>query len=76
MKVLSVSFCTVEIEDTSGYRSSVFQQGDGRLKCQSSRCKSHNHFRCEHVQFVQSQHVTFPELPPLTEAELADIMDY
>lgn len=74
MKIIEVRAFAVEIED-GGYRSDVFQQGDGRLKCQSSRCASRNHFKCGHVQFVQSQGVIPPGLPPMSEEELRDLID-
>jgi hypothetical protein len=74
MKVLAVRMFSVEIED-SGYRSEVFEQGDKRLKCQSHECKSRNHFKCEHVRFVQAQDIVIPGLPPLSAEDMADLID-
>ncbi len=75
MQILEVVFGRVNIKDDSGFHSHVVLQGDGRLKCRSSRCKARNHFTCEHVAFVQSQKVVFPELPPLREEDLAALID-
>lgn len=44
---------TVEFVENN-YHADVFLQGDKRLKCQSSRCKSRNHFRCHHTRFVEA----------------------
>lgn len=73
--VVKLTHCTVELENESSYRSDVFLQGDGRLKCLNSHCT--RSYTCEHVQFVK-QHVTLPPEPPtiLTQEEIEDILNY
>jgi hypothetical protein len=70
MKIIEMSYSTVEIEDKNRNRSTVFQQGDGKWKC--LRC---NRYRCEHAKFVQQENPTLPEMPLLSEEEIADLID-
>ena len=70
MKIITTRYSTVEIEDEKKYRSTVFKQGDGKWKC--LRC---NRYRCDHAKFVQQENPTLPELSPLNNEDLADLID-
>lgn len=70
MKIIETRYSAVEVEDEQHYRSTVFLQGDGKWKC--LRC---DRLKCEHALFVKQANPTLPELPPLSEAELADLID-
>ena len=70
MKIIEIRFSAVEIEDEQHYRSTVFLQGDGKWKC--LRC---DRLTCEHVKFVSQENPTLPELPPLSEDDLTDLID-
>lgn len=71
MKIIETRYSAIEIEDERGYRSTVFRGDDGRWKC--LRCMRR---RCSHVLFVKQQNPTLPELPPLTDEEINDILTY
>jgi len=70
MRIIKTGYSAVEIEDERGYRSTVFKQGDGKWKC--LRCQR---YRCEHAKFVQQQNPMLPELPPLSDEDIADLID-
>ena len=70
MKIITTRYSTVEIEDEKKYRSTVFKQGDGKWKC--LRC---NRYRCGHAEFVQQENPTLPEMPRLSDEEIADLID-
>jgi len=70
-KVIGKSFSTVEIEDSKGYRSSVFLQGDGKWKC--LRC---DRYRCEHAKWVAAQKIEVAGPPPLSQSDIEDILTF
>lgn len=69
MKIKEIRYSTVIVED-QGRDYMLFEQGDYRVKCLTC-----NRYGCEHVLFVQAQHVTFPKPPPLTDEQLRDLID-
>ena len=70
MKIIETRFSAVEIEDDSRYRSTIFKQGNGRWKC--LRC---DRLTCEHVKFVSQENPTLPELSPLSQEDMEDLID-
>ena len=70
MKIVATRYSVVEIEDENRNRSTVFLQGNGKWKC--LRCQR---YRCEHAKWVAQQNPALPELPPLSNEEIADLID-
>jgi hypothetical protein len=70
MKIIATRYSAVEIEDEQRHRSTVFRSDDGRWKC--LRCQR---YRCEHALFVKQQNPILPELPPLSDDDIADLID-
>lgn len=69
MKIVNTRPNIVEIEDENGYGSTVFRQGNGRLKC--LRCQR---LTCEHVKWVKSQNVEFLQ-HDLSGVDFSDLID-
>ena len=68
-KVIAKTLYTVDIEDQLGYRSSVFQQGDGKWKCLACQ-----RLTCEHAKWVASQNIEMPKPDPV--GPIDDILTY
>lgn len=71
MKIIEKRWSAVEIEDDTGYRSTVFLQGDKKWKC--LRCMR---YRCEHAKFVVAEKPELPPAPHMTQEEINDILTY
>ena len=76
MTLDSLRMSTVTLQEND-HTFDVFLQGDGRWKCHSSRCKSHNHYRCKHALWVE---VAIPKeavrFAFVDNGSLSDIMEY
>lgn len=69
MRIVDTRPNIVEIEDNEGYRSDVFKQGNGRLKC--LRCQR---LTCSHVKWVASQKIEFSQ-HDLSGVDFSDLID-
>jgi hypothetical protein len=70
MRIVSMDYCSVKIEDDERRVREVFLQGDGKWQCLACL-----RYRCVHVQFVKAQKPVLPPRPP-SQGDGPEILTY